>query len=79
MQIVLFRRISCIISGISVILLTVFTYFQLDLNPGDMSEPVEFTLDMESEVILHSEMSSNTNWVIVGMESEVLTVLNSSY
>ena len=80
MRVILFRSISFIISGISVVFLTGFTYFQLDLNPGDMSEPVGFNLDEESEVILHLEMSSNTNWAIAETESAVLTVfVDSNY
>ena len=80
MRVILFRRISFIISGISAIFLTGFTYFQFDLNPGDMSEPVGFNLDEESEVILHLEMSSNNNWAIAGMESAVLTIfVDSNY
>jgi len=80
MRVILFRRISFIISGISAIFLTGFTYFQLDLNPGDMSESVGFNLYEESEVILHLEISSNTNWAIAGMESAVLTIfVDSNY
>ncbi|MBL7074089.1 T9SS type A sorting domain-containing protein [candidate division KSB1 bacterium] len=45
-----------------------------------MSEPVGFNIDEESEVILHLEMSSNTNWAIAGMESAVLTIfVDSNY
>ncbi|MCK4560360.1 MAG: T9SS type A sorting domain-containing protein [Calditrichia bacterium] len=46
----------------------------IDLNPGDMSDTVQFDLSAQSEVILHLEMNSNTNWAVSGMESAVLTL-----
>ena len=59
-----------------------FTLIELniDLNPGDMSDPVQFDLSVESEVIFHLEMNSSSNWAISGMESAVLTIfVDSSY
>ena len=59
-----------------------FTSIELniDLNPDEMSNPVQFNLIEQSEVIFHLEMNSNSNWAVSEMESAVLTFfIDSNY
>lgn len=44
------------------------------LNPGEISQPFKFTIDPESEVLLHLKMWSDSDWAVKSKESAVLTL-----
>ena len=49
--------------------------FPVELSPDEITEPVNFTADSDTEFLLTVNASSNTNWALAESESATLVVI----
>ena len=52
-----------------------FSQFPVDLNPDEITEPLNFFVESDTEFLLTLAASTNTDWSIMNGESSTLVVL----